>query len=64
MRPPAAMTRLRRGRKPLQILQMKSFLIEAHERLTRLQLLYTDVANFTACSQSLCQQFMFDASHS
>ena len=28
------MTRLRLGRKPLQTLRMKSFLIEAHERLT------------------------------
>ena len=27
-------TRLRRGRKPLQTLRMKSFLIETHERLT------------------------------
>ena len=29
------MTRLRRGWKPLQTLQMKSFLIEAHERLMK-----------------------------
>ena len=33
MWPSAAMTRLRRSRKPLQILRIKSFLIEAHEQL-------------------------------